>query len=134
MILRPPRSTRTDTLFPYTTLFRSAQSVGKGEAQRVGQAAVTIALQHHALAARHHRHFGEREDDALAVLADRRDAVVLAADRPDDGERGLGLQVDDIASFARLGADVAHTRDAAVAARRVEPQPAFGPRRAPDHH
>src|SRR3546814_10899649 len=23
MVLRPPRSTRTDTLFPYTTLFRS---------------------------------------------------------------------------------------------------------------
>src|SRR3546814_7797540 len=26
MILRPPRSTRTDTLFPYTTLFRSADT------------------------------------------------------------------------------------------------------------
>src|SRR3546814_3466283 len=26
MIRRPPRSTRTDTLFPYTTLFRSAPS------------------------------------------------------------------------------------------------------------
>src|SRR3546814_5849361 len=26
MIRRPPRSTRTDTLFPYTTLFRSPQS------------------------------------------------------------------------------------------------------------
>src|SRR3546814_2359963 len=26
MILRPPRSTRTDPLFPYTTLFRSPQS------------------------------------------------------------------------------------------------------------
>src|SRR3546814_7384631 len=26
MIRRPPRSTRTDTLFPYTTLFRSARS------------------------------------------------------------------------------------------------------------
>src|SRR3546814_21102694 len=25
MILRPPRSTRTDTLFPYTTLFRSTE-------------------------------------------------------------------------------------------------------------
>src|SRR3546814_4660733 len=25
MIRRPPRSTRTDTLFPYTTLFRSAR-------------------------------------------------------------------------------------------------------------
>src|SRR3546814_12116330 len=27
MIRRPPISTRTDTLFPYTTLFRSAQSL-----------------------------------------------------------------------------------------------------------
>src|SRR3546814_7681179 len=27
MIRRPPRSTRTDTLFPYTTLFRSAFAV-----------------------------------------------------------------------------------------------------------
>src|SRR3546814_16179736 len=28
MIRRPPRSTRTDTLFPYTTLFRSRRGVG----------------------------------------------------------------------------------------------------------
>src|SRR3546814_9540521 len=28
MMPRPPRSTRTDTLFPYTTLFRSAASNG----------------------------------------------------------------------------------------------------------
>src|SRR3546814_2978040 len=28
MIRRPPRSTRTDTLFPYTTLFRSAALFG----------------------------------------------------------------------------------------------------------
>src|SRR3546814_13817647 len=28
MIRRPPRSTRTDTLFPYTTLFRSAVQIG----------------------------------------------------------------------------------------------------------
>src|SRR3546814_17046926 len=28
MIRRPPRSTRTDTLFPYTTLFRSRHSDG----------------------------------------------------------------------------------------------------------
>src|SRR3546814_3440239 len=27
MIRRPPRSTRTDTLFPYTTLFRSRRSM-----------------------------------------------------------------------------------------------------------
>src|SRR3546814_6766530 len=30
MIRRPPRSTRTDTLFPYTTLFRSAVSATRG--------------------------------------------------------------------------------------------------------
>src|SRR3546814_15826057 len=29
MIRRPPRSTRTDTLFPYTTLFRSADLAGE---------------------------------------------------------------------------------------------------------
>src|SRR3546814_10919557 len=36
MIRRPPRSTRTDTLFPYTTLFRSSSSSpcwGKGDGQ-----------------------------------------------------------------------------------------------------
>src|SRR3546814_10369481 len=35
MIRRPPRSTRTDTLFPYTTLFRSAvvgEEIGTGKA------------------------------------------------------------------------------------------------------
>src|SRR3546814_9789627 len=37
MIRRPPRSTRTDTLFPYTTLFRSADQQGLGERVRVGE-------------------------------------------------------------------------------------------------
>src|SRR3546814_18278791 len=36
MIRRPPRSTRTDTLFPYTTRFRS---------RRVGEAAQILELQ-----------------------------------------------------------------------------------------
>src|SRR3546814_12843582 len=30
MTRRPPRSTRTDTLFPYTTLFRSLEAYGGG--------------------------------------------------------------------------------------------------------
>src|SRR3546814_3685080 len=35
MIRRPPRSTRTDTLFPYTTLFRSAaRRIRRGPARR----------------------------------------------------------------------------------------------------
>src|SRR3546814_5357162 len=33
MILRPPRSTRTDTLFPYTTLFRSVEIMAIGAAR-----------------------------------------------------------------------------------------------------
>src|SRR3546814_19643200 len=37
MIRRPPRSTRTDTLFPYTTLFRSAVGDARN-ALRVGAA------------------------------------------------------------------------------------------------
>src|SRR3546814_20151529 len=41
MIRRPPRSTRTDTLFPYTTLFRS-QRIGLriGAADREGAPAI----------------------------------------------------------------------------------------------
>src|SRR3546814_10564689 len=35
MIRRPPRSTRTDTLFPYTTLFRSAVALGRGAPETV---------------------------------------------------------------------------------------------------
>src|SRR3546814_2843522 len=33
MIRRPPRSTRTDTLFPYTTLFRSYEWRGHAQAE-----------------------------------------------------------------------------------------------------
>src|SRR3546814_4094384 len=33
MIRRPPRSTRTDTLFPYTTLFRSHEHADRAAAE-----------------------------------------------------------------------------------------------------
>src|SRR3546814_20779001 len=52
MIRRPPRSTRTDTLFPYTTLFRSpveleiandhATSAGTLPSGLVGTATITV--------------------------------------------------------------------------------------------
>src|SRR3546814_11281520 len=41
MLRRPPRSTRTDTLFPYTTLFRSA--VRRADAAVDGRAAALVA-------------------------------------------------------------------------------------------
>src|SRR3546814_1072967 len=75
MIRRPPRSTRTDPLFPYTTLFRShdvaedgtrrshqcagddEQVVLQGEADAAGRPA-GIGVQH-----RHHdRHVGRSEE------------------------------------------------------------------------
>src|SRR3546814_13285409 len=34
MIRRPPRSTRTDTLFPYTTLFRSIRTMSRHAPRR----------------------------------------------------------------------------------------------------
>src|SRR3546814_16621111 len=56
MIRRPPRSTRTDTLFPYTTLFRSS---GEGTITDVRQAAA-------------------RHDLSQADLIAAKDAMVIA--------------------------------------------------------
>src|SRR3546814_2053389 len=55
MIRRPPRSTRTDTLFPYTTLFRSAGRRRDGRHQgpvdqiwgRPGQIDTDLGAGHH---------------------------------------------------------------------------------------
>src|SRR3546814_6397397 len=50
MIRRPPRSTRTDTLFPYTTLFRSctsASGIGPVRIQRRGARSVRERSEEH---------------------------------------------------------------------------------------
>src|SRR3546814_8464733 len=47
MIRRPPRSTRTDTLFPYTTLFRSAQQPPAVRGRNCGQRSRTRELKWH---------------------------------------------------------------------------------------
>src|SRR3546814_20759172 len=50
MIRRPPRSTRTDTLFPYTTLFRSSGFFGLTIAERAaaaGRKVTVIDRRHH---------------------------------------------------------------------------------------
>src|SRR3546814_10961527 len=44
-IRRPPRSTRTDTLFPYTTLFRSRREVPVDQQRHLGQQAIGIVGQ-----------------------------------------------------------------------------------------
>src|SRR3546814_14589466 len=52
MIRRPPRSTRTDTLFPYTTLFRSNGGVLIGGTSRSAMAEPTSANRSARLAGR----------------------------------------------------------------------------------
>src|SRR3546814_11422318 len=75
MIRRPPRSTRTDTLFPYTTLFRSA-----------GEAAAVRADD-----LRDPRRYRRRHRESDAHEADRRQAVR----RPVPLERAGGRPAPD---------------------------------------
>src|SRR3546814_3997888 len=60
MIRRPPRSTRTDTLFPYTTLFRSA--VGSGLAA-VAEELDAVGLPRHP-----HREMDVRSEEHTSEL------------------------------------------------------------------
>src|SRR3546814_2330176 len=47
MIRRPPRSTRTDTLFPYTTLFRSTRPTSTTTASSAASSSRTCAKSAH---------------------------------------------------------------------------------------
>src|SRR3546814_18300495 len=51
MIRRPPRSTRTDTLFPYTTLFRSPAEVRSLHASGVFQVLGEVMAQYEGIPA-----------------------------------------------------------------------------------
>src|SRR3546814_12392451 len=79
MIRRPPRSTRTDTLFPYTTLFRSNHRLA---CQRVGDGLIggvllvlgrrVVAAEEQEFAAHQPRAFGAARGGERGVL-DRAD-------------------------------------------------------------
>src|SRR3546814_14103267 len=71
MIRRPPRSTRTDTLFPYTTLFRSLSALGRHFTQlhRIASAQAAGAAPEQALRSLRPRPHFKREK---AFVADSR--------------------------------------------------------------
>src|SRR3546814_16046829 len=75
MIRRPPRSTRTDTLFPYTTLFRST-------APRAEQVVVEA---------------DEKAHDAGLVLARHIDDRAIARDAGRPAVAGAVLEIEIIA-------------------------------------
>src|SRR3546814_19038942 len=76
MIRRPPRSTRTDTLFPYTTLFRSAQPVAVKQQLVLGvDHGNRILAVHDRAERRFHLHIGDpggigSSDRMIAVYPD----------------------------------------------------------------
>src|SRR3546814_19824981 len=91
MIRRPPRSTRTDTLFPYTTLFRSidfgpAIGVKKSSAQIVDRYALEELAGRQVAAVVNFppRQIGKYMSEVLTLgFADAEGAVILfAPDRP----------------------------------------------------
>src|SRR3546814_1106102 len=119
MIRRPPRSTRTDTLFPYTTLFRSF--VGRGHGANLGgfrarQRQRDEAVRRGALDAHEDRgvlflidEVGDLAIDRGAIEA-RRAVAGVAPDPEQPARRGrkgeraiaIGVLVDDRADLAAL--------------------------------
>src|SRR3546814_2829556 len=65
MIRRPPRSTRTDTLFPYTTLFRSLEPAPRSG---LGDQGVEVELAVRAMGDRRMRHRSEEHTSELQSL------------------------------------------------------------------
>src|SRR3546814_20347240 len=61
MILRPPRSTRTDTLVPYTTLFRSPELPRPASDQPEGDPVLRRALCRRRAGRRHAGRSGHRD-------------------------------------------------------------------------
>src|SRR3546814_2334635 len=82
MIRRPPRSTRTDTLFPYTTLFRSGPPwPDRSKVKMPSFAAALETTLHHALThASERRHeYATLEHLLLALIDDEHAAKVMQA-------------------------------------------------------
>src|SRR3546814_3425202 len=96
MIRRPPRSTRTDTLFPYTTLFRSNRTTFNGVALADGTNA-TVSIQTGTSA-------GETVDVTLSDLT----AATLAIDALDIGSAGDRSEehTSELQSLMRISYDV----------------------------
>src|SRR3546814_13412427 len=108
MIRRPPRSTRTDTLFPYTTLFRSPETVAHHDfvKRRVVSVLTRLAEDYpHILLGR------QSPVDLFSVVRDRK---LLVVDLPRDGDHGspagrfvLSLLKEIIRELTEHAADIA---------------------------
>src|SRR3546814_10463181 len=94
MIRRPPRSTRTDTLFPYTTLFRSPSAerefdTGPHEVTQGVPGIVIMPIDHILAGAQAHFHPGQAKLTEHVLLA-----VEHPIERRPRGSGRLGHLVD----------------------------------------
>src|SRR3546814_14218771 len=81
MIQPPPRSTRTDTRFPYTTLFRSGAEAGKGKTSTRARTTINASLQDRVtgLVAQHHQRLKAGGiNNAAALVLEVTSGYVLA--------------------------------------------------------
>src|SRR3546814_7978408 len=94
MIPRPPRSTRTDTLFPYTTLFRSGLLLGEADRGNLGHgvddARNDVVVHDAGLAG---DILGDRDTFILGLVGEHRAGRDVAA-RTDAGHLGFEIMVD----------------------------------------
>src|SRR3546814_19201992 len=71
MMRRPPRSTRTDTLFPYTTLFRSHHTYDVGQVERgveEDQPPIGVDPAQPDIEQEHREHDGHRSEEHTSEL------------------------------------------------------------------
>src|SRR3546814_13241451 len=94
MIRRPPRSTRTDTLFPYTTLFRSVLLRKPENSRDLVQQIVSLNMQGEAL--HDGRPLLRTYGIGAQILSDLgvRKMRVLSAPKRMQGISGFGLEVE----------------------------------------
>src|SRR3546814_3969961 len=138
MIRRPPRSTRTDTLFPYTTRFRSDR-IHRGAHRRqpagVGHALWRRqpddgcghrehdAVGRHAAAAPQHQH--ARTDAGESVVRGLSGGARPVTDLVEIASDGL------LAAINPFGAELTHLRDTGRRELMSDADPAFWPHYAP---
>src|SRR3546814_979144 len=104
MSRRPPSPTRTDTLFPYTTLFRSAELLDQLELRRRGDEI-----------ARHRRQHMQQRGDLARDLVQRRRLIDM------DDDPGTEDRVDGLAETgARTGVEDDHAATVPIGAAKAE--------------
>src|SRR3546814_7962526 len=100
MIRRPPRSTRTDTLFPYTTLFRSVILASRGNRLAISGPPASVEAANAALTALYQRlkkglDVGDGEVDAVVRMA------MQASDSVSGHEAVRAVHADELAIATR---------------------------------